>query len=490
MKWPKPTYTLLISTLVFLGCKDTPKDQVDISVQKPNIIFLFTDDQSYRDLHALGNSEVRTPAMDQLVAEGTTFTHAYNMGGWNGAICVASRAMIISGRSVWRAQEVSKSFAQNKDFDKTWPQLLKTVGYETYMTGKWHISAPADSIFDHVARSLRGMPFDTPEGYNRPLSVNDTLWQPWDTDRGGYWQGGKHWSELVRDDALGFIDTAANADEPFFMYIAFNAPHDPRQSPREYVESYDVEDIALPESFLPKYPYAEAMGAGPNLRDEKLAPFPRTEYAIKKNRQEYYAITTHLDDQIAMILSKLKEKGLDKNTYIFFTADHGLSVGEHGLLGKQNMYDHSVRVPLMVVGPDIPKGKKVENDVYLQDIMATTLQLAGVEKPDYVEFSSLLPQINQDTEGLAEVYGCYEKGSQRMIRKDGWKLIVYPRAAKLRLYDLTNDPNELLDVSEHPDQQEKVKTLFTDLVKLQQKMGDTLQLDPDTYPQTKEMKTL
>ena len=129
---------------------------------KPNFVFLFADDLSFKAVGAYGNKEVKTPTIDALAARGTSFTHTYNMGGWNGAICVASRAMIISGRTMWNAQEISKSYAQGNETDKTWPQILKQAGYETYMSGKWHIQAKADTIFDHVARTLRGMPFDTP----------------------------------------------------------------------------------------------------------------------------------------------------------------------------------------------------------------------------------------------------------------------------------------------------------------------------------------
>lgn len=445
---------------------------------RPNIIFLFTDDQSYKDVHALGNPEVITPTMDALVESGITFTNAYNMGGWNGAICVASRAMIISGRTVWNAQEISKSYSQNKELDKTWPRLMEKAGYETYMTGKWHVQAKPEAVFNHVGHVLRGMPFDTPEGYNRPQNENDTAWQPWKKEYGGYWKGGKHWSELVRDDALSFLDSANVKSNPFFMYIAFNAPHDPRQSPKEYVDMYSLDSLKIPESFLPEYPYNEAMGAGKKLRDEKLAPFPRTEYSVKVNRQEYYAITTHLDDQFKIILDKLKATGLDKNTYIFFTSDHGLSVGEHGLMGKQSMYDHSVRVPLVIVGPDIPKGKKIEHDVYLQDLMATTLDLADVRKPEYVEFSSLLPFINneKDKGNYEAIYGCYEKSSQRMIRKDGYKLIVYPKISKILLYDLKSDPQELLNIADDPDEKGRIEFLLKDLIQLQLEMKDTLNL--------------
>lgn len=471
----------LLMLLVFLGCKEhSQKENTEVTTsKKPNIIFLFSDDQSFKAVHALGNKEIITPTMDKLVDEGTTFTHSYNMGGWNGAICLASRAMMISGRSVWRAQQISGNYSKNQDLDKTWPRLMQTQGYETYMTGKWHVNANADSIFNHVGHVLRGMPFDTPEGYNRPQSINDTLWKPWKKEFGGYWKGGKHWSELVKEDAVSFIDQAAQKDHPFFMYIAFNAPHDPRQSPKKYVDMYPLDSISIPQSYMPLYPYAETMGAGKNLRDEKLAPFPRTEYAVKVNRQEYYAITTHLDDQLKDIIETLEKKGLKENTYIFFTGDHGLAVGEHGLMGKQNMYDHSVRVPLMVVGPNIPKGKKIETDIYLQDIMATALDIAGIKKPEYVEFNSFLDLVKgkQNQSQYSSIYGVYEKGSQRMIRKNNYKLILYPKSKEVLLFNLKNDPLELNNIASNPENRDKIKSLFKDLVALQKEKGDALDLE-------------
>jgi len=143
------------------------------------------------------------------------------------------------------------------------------------------------------------------------------------------------------------------------MYLAFNATHDPRQSPKEYIDRYPLDRIKLPENFLPQYPHA-AKVCGLGLRDEKLMPYPRTEFAVKVHRQEYFAIVTHMDDQIGRILEALEKSGKADNTYIIFTADHGLAVGHHGFCGKQNMYDHSMRVPFFIVGPDIEAGSKID----------------------------------------------------------------------------------------------------------------------------------
>jgi arylsulfatase A-like enzyme len=482
--------------LLFSAC-DTPAIEEN---KKPNIVFLFADDMTYTAINALGNSNIETPNLDRLVNKGTTFTHAYNMGGWNGAVCLASRAMIISGRYLWRANEFQKNWRQKKQatYQDSWSKLMEKAGYNTYMTGKWHVAAPADTIFQQAKHIRPGMPSygwgakgkpannknadgkpNRPPGYNRPLSEDDDSWSPTDTQYGGFWKGGKHWSEVLKDDALSFIEDAKGKENPFFMYLAFNAPHDPRQAPQAYMDKYPIDKIEAPKSWLPVYPYKDEIGNSPNLRDEALAPFPRTEYAVKKHIQEYYAIISHLDTQIGEILDALEASGKMDNTYIFFTADHGLSVGKHGLLGKQNMFDHSMRVPFMVMGPDVPQNKKISTDIYLQDVMPTSLELAQIPQPDYVEFNSLLPQIkgSQTKGNYAEIYGAYVN-FQRMIRKDGFKLIVYPNAQKILLFDMENDPEEMQNIADLPENKEKVKSLFQDLINLQAKMDDQLDLKP------------
>lgn len=317
-----------------------------------------------------------------------------------------------------------------------------------------------------------------PNGYGRPTGPDDLEWLPQDTVNGGFWEGGKHWSEVVRDDALDYLDMAAKSDHPFFMYLAFNAPHDPRQAPQRFQDMYPLDSIEVPANFLPEYPFKDHMGNSPKLRDEALAPYPRTEYAVKVHRKEYYALVTHMDEQIGKILNALEASGKLENTYIFFTADHGLSVGHHGLIGKQSMFDHSIRIPLMVMGPNIPKGKIFDQDIYLQDIMPTTLELADVEKPDYVQFNSLMDIITNDkaqSHYADGVYGAYTD-TQRMIRKDGYKLLVYPKIKKVLLFDMKSDPHEMNDLAELPEYEDKVNTMFKDLLKLQEEMGDELSL--------------
>lgn len=464
---------------VINSCNTGPGNNGPDKDPKPNILFIFADDQCFSAINALGNKEILTPNLDMLVREGTTFTHTYNMGAWNGAVCMASRAMLITGSYIWDAYRYENEYS---DSDRPlsrplWGNLMQQAGYETYFTGKWHIKRDPSDVFDHVKNVRPGMPGDHPEGYNRPLYENDTLWQPWDNKWGGFWEGGKHWSEVLAEDAVSFLSTAKGSDKPFFIYLAFNAPHDPRQSPKEFLDMYRVEDISVPLNFQPLYPFKDEIGCGEGLRDERLAPFPRTEYAVKVNRREYYAIITHMDEQIGKILDELKKSGKADNTYIFFTADHGLAVGEHGLLGKQNMYDHSMRVPFVVIGPDIPADSKVVADIYYQDVMASALDIAGMEKPDYVRYNSVMDLARGErTESYYDaIYGCYID-LQRMIRKNGFKLIVYPKAEETRLFDLENDPWEINDLSGNPDYYNVKTELFNELIDLQDKMNDDLDL--------------
>jgi arylsulfatase A-like enzyme len=445
--------------------------------EKPNILFLLADDQSFETIRAFGQTDIDTPNLDRLVQRGTTFTHAYNMGSWSGAVCVPSRTMLITGRSVWRANAIYDSTDTEREAGRLWPQMMSRAGYATYFTGKWHIKADAAKAFD-VAKHIRpGMPNDTLSAYNRPLPGQPDPWSPSDPALGGFWAGGKHWSEVTADAAVEFLGAAKQGVKPFFMYVAFNAPHDPRQAPQEYVDKYPLSRMAVPKNFLPEYPHKDAIGCGATLRDEKLGPFPRTEQAVKVHRQEYYALITHLDAQIGRVLDALEKSGQAENTWIFFTADHGLAVGHHGLFGKQNMYDHSLRVPFVVAGPGVRAGAEISAPIYLQDVMATALDLAGAPKPEQVEFHSLLPLLRGENSPAAReaIYGAYLE-LQRAVIHDGWKLILYPKARVTRLYHVATDPDELRDRAAEPAHAARQAVLFQRLRALQQELADPLDL--------------
>lgn len=449
------------------------------AAEKPNFLFIFADDMAYEAIGSLGIVDVETPHLDKLFAEGTQFTHAYNSGGWNGAICVASRNMMMTGRHLWYAQKEEKTMGERK----LWPQLLSDAGYTTYMTGKWHVKMKAEELFDHVGDVRPGMPNQVKKGYNRPIVGQKDPWDPTDTANEGFWKGGKHWSEVEADTAVKFLKMAKKDTQPFFMYLAFNAPHDPRQSPQKYLDMYPVEKVKTPENYLDAYPHRKVMKAPHSLRDEKLAPMPRTEFSVKVARREYFALITHMDEQIGRVLKTLEETGQRDNTYIVFTADHGLGCGRHGLLGKQNMYDHSVRVPYVVVGPEIEQGLKVSSPIYIQDTVPSSLQAAGVEIPDYIQYKSYIPVLEGVSSGREQIYNAYLKDAQRALTKNGHKLILYPGGKIARLFNLEKDPFEKEDLLEKGKGKEIARALYKSLKKEAKLHGD--ELEYGDYPALK-----
>jgi choline-sulfatase len=483
----KKSLILIICTCVLVSCAQD---------KKPNILFIFADDQMFNTIGALEDCPVITPNLDKLMSNGVSFSHTYNQGSFTPAVCVASRTMLVTGGSIWRAASYSKKGKNINDVnapknnpnykisfkkpDKYWPEYLKEAGYDTYMSGKWHVGevAPTD-VFD-VTKDVRGgMPKQTKIRYERTFEKDkpDT-WSPYNKALNGFWKGGKHWSEVLADNGVSFIQQSKKRENPFFMYLAFNAPHDPRQAPKRFVDMYPTDEIEIPENFIPEYPYNEYAGSGRTLRDEKLAPFPRTPYSVKVNRQEYYASISHMDEQIGKILAALEASGKMENTYIIFTADHGLAVGDHGFMGKQNMYESSMRVPMIMCGPNIPKGEIIDKFVYLQDVMPTTLELAGIEKPSHIDFNSLMPLAmkNRQESNYPVVYGAYF-GTQRMYRTKEYKMIIYPTANMVRLYDMKNDPMEMNDLAVDKERhKKKLKSLFSEYKKLQKQMNDPIDI--------------
>ncbi len=444
--------------------------------KQPNILFIFSDDQAYEAAGFMGNDEVQTPHLDRLAESGAVFTHAYNQGSWSGAVCVASRAMLNTGRFLWHAHKLNPD--KERQDGRFWSETMKQAGYDTYMTGKWHVQTDPGKAFDVAVDPRPGMPNQTKQGYQRPVPGKPDPWDPADPKFGGFWQGGTHWSEVVANNTIGFLDKAKQSDKPFFMYVAFNAPHDPRQAPQSYLDKYPHEKIAVPASYLDEYPFAKAIGCPPSLRDENLAPFPRTKHAVQVHRREYYAIIDHMDAQIGRILEALEASGQADNTVIIFTSDHGLAVGHHGLLGKQNMYDHSIRVPFIIAGRGIPQNRRIDAAIFLQDAMPTALELAGVAKPEHVAFHSILPLVRgeQKESNYDAIYNAY-LDKQRAIIVGDYKLIVYPFVQQMRLYNLKDDPQEIEDLSDAPGGKAKVQELFVKLREWQVKTGDTLDLE-------------
>lgn len=397
---------------------------------KPNVLFIYTDDQRKDTVSALGNPHIKTPHLDALVRRGTTFTEGYCMGGFSAAVCLPARMMTLRGRAWFH---VDRGSADGSNF----PVAMKRAGYETFFLGKaGNSDGKVQGLFDHKGHVKRG-----PEP-GKPLA----------------------------DGTIEFLKTR-KTDKPFFIYLGGPAPHDPRVAPEKYMQMYDPAKIPLPPNFMPFHPFDNGeMG----IRDEKLANWPRGADEIRGHLRDYYAMITHLDAQIGQIFQTLKDIGEIDNTIVVFSCDQGIAIGSHGLMGKQNLYEHSMGVPIIFAGPGIPEGERTAALAYHFDIMPTVLDLVGAKMPKGIDGKSLAGVIRGESKGVRDSVFLAYKDIQRAVRKGPWKLLRYPKVDKTQLFNLADDPHETKDLAGDSSHAEKVKQMLA-LLAEQQKAWD----DPD-----------
>jgi len=433
---------------------------------KPNILFLFADDQRADTIAALGNSRIKTPNIDKLVNAGFAFRTNYCFGGNSGAVCVPSRAMLMSGKTWLHIDtEALKGV-------KLMPEFLAENGYVTFGTGKWHNGQPSWlRAFQHGKTIMFGGMSDHTKVPVRDLGPDGKL----TAER----TGEKFSSELFADSVIEFL-RSHDGKKPFFAYVAFTAPHDPRMPPVPFREMYYQNLPPLPANFLPQLPFDNGMMKGG--RDENLAAWPRTEAVMRDQLAEYYGAITHLDGQIGRILEALKQTGQADNTIIIYAADNGLALGSHGLLGKQSVFEHSMRVPLIFVGPGIPQGKSTQAFSYLLDVFPTLCDAIGIQPPADLEGHSLRPLWEGKKDRVrASVFLPYI-AIQRAVRDERWKLICYPKISYMQLFDLQTDPDEKTNLIDRPEYAPHVQRLLTLMKQWQTKVGDTLELPTVSKP--------
>jgi arylsulfatase A-like enzyme len=407
--------------------------------KRSNVVFFLTDDQRFDTIHVLGNEQIITPNMDGLVRNGTAFTNAYIMGSTAGAVCMPSRAMLLSGRTLFHLEKQGGTVPQEH---VTFPEVFRKAGYTTFHTGKWHQDAKTyNRCFTDGAKIFFGGMSDH---FKVPVHDYDPTGKY--PKQAAYVQEGKHSSELFSDAAIDFLK-GHKEDKPFLLYLAYTAPHDPRHMPQKYAEMYRPADMELPKSYMPEHPFDNGEM---KIRDEGLAPWPRTQEEVRKHQAAYYAMITHVDAQIGRVLETLKETRHAEDTIVVFSGDNGLAVGRHGLFGKQNLYDHSVHVPLVFRGPSIPQAQKCDAFCYLLDIYPTLCELAGLPAPATVEGRSLAPALQGKTPMTRETLFFAYRDVQRAVRDDHFKLIEYNVGGKrtTQLFDLRNDPWELQNLAE------------------------------------------
>lgn len=436
--------------------------------KRPNILFFLTDDLRYDCVHALGlNDQIKTPNLDKLFAESTTFRNAHIPGGTLAAVCMPSRAMINTGRNIFHLQEQGNSVPEEHPL---LGETLERAGYFTFGTGKWH-NGPRSYArsFDDGDEIFFGGMYDhwkVPTNHFDPTGQYATRWfecmdpcySRYTSERiADHVSFGKHSTDLFSDVMIDFLKNY-HGDKPFYGYLAFMAPHDPRTMPKKYLEMYDLDKIELPPNFMTEHPFDYGINI---VRDEILCKMPRDPQEIKEEIQTYYAMVTHADEAIGRVLDALRESGEYDNTIIIFSSDNGLAVGQHSLLGKQSCYEHSIRVPLMMAGPGIPRGQVVDSYVYLMDIFPTICDMIGEKIPEGVDGISFAHLFERPEERTREYLFSLFGDKVRSIKDYRYKLIEYKYAdmRKTQLFDLEKDPWELNDLSYDKNAYDKIYEL-------------------------------
>ena len=433
--------------------------------KQPNVLFIFTDDQRPDAFGAVGNTDIKTPNMDSIFRDGFVFKQAYIQGSMTNATCLPSRAMIMSGKSLFRAP-------LRLDSGMLLPQALQKGGYHTFATGKWHNGAlsfersfdEAEAVFlGGAARSHIGIPV------HRMIAG---LMVPYDS-------GESFSTEIFADAAIEFIERREKSDEPFFCYIPFTAPHSPVTPPGKWAAMYDPKKITLPPNHAALRPdlvderpgIGRSGGFGRSRRgggDADESPIDRA----KNQLALYYGLVSHLDHHIGRVIKSLERTGQIDDTIILFATDHGMAMNSHGQNGKHNAFEHTSRVQMVFSGSKIPKG---ESDalVYLYDIYPTLCGLTGLPVPEGVEGKSLSGIINGKEDTVREYLFTAYMDDQRAIRDDRWKLFYRPKSDRVAFYDLKNDPHELNDLAQSLKHSKRIVHLKQELTKARLEYGDT-----------------
>ena len=420
--------------------------------RKPNILLMMADDHRAQSICALGAECLHTPTMDRLIGEGTCFMRNWHTGSYHVAVCVPTRAALHTGTCVYQASR-QKDFRDAPQPDiyamnparKALGQALGEEGYHTFFVGKWHNDSASlnrsygDGAGIYLGEMRRSDHYDLPiSDYHADGNYRREDARVFD----------RHSTEIFTEEAVKFIDGYAD-EAPFFLTVAFHSPHDPHQAPEAFTRLYPPSRDLLPENFQ-QHPFDQGHD---RVRDENLAAFPRQEDEICQTIAAYYAIIQHQDYHMGLILEALERRGELDNTIIVYTADHGLALGQHGLMGKQNLYEHSAAVPLVFRGPGVPGGVRYDRLTQTPDVYPTLCELAGVEVPSSVTASSLAPLMRDPSTVIHEYQFCLYFNLQRSVSDGRFKLIRYYQQEPdhtglstgtntVQLFDLRNDPWE------------------------------------------------
>ncbi|HEX2037222.1 MAG TPA: sulfatase-like hydrolase/transferase [Chloroflexota bacterium] len=425
-----------------------------VSTRPPNILLIMSDEHGPMFSSAYGHSLVRSPNLDRLAATGVTFDAAYCPS----PLCVPSRAAFMTGKHLHRVGAYDNG-APFSSAEATWAHMLRAAGYEVVLDGKMHFIGP-DALHGferQLTRDSKGRiagsawldPF--PRGFRDGATT-----RRWVEEAGPGKRANLDFDDEVEAAALEYLREkgAETASPPWALCVGFLAPHFPLVVPEPYFSLYYPHNVDLPT-----IPPGHIESQHPAHERGRLAYdlYDYTEEQIRRCRAAYYGLVTHLDERIGRLLGALDATGQREDTVVVYTSDHGEFIGEHGLWWKNDFYEHSSRVPLIVSWPArFAAGRRCGGAVSLLDLTRTLIDLADAPDPGDLDGDSLLPVLH-DPEGAAwkdeafcEYYGHSTNRAQRMIRAGRWKLSYYHREP-VELFDLARDPGEFTDLAGVPE---------------------------------------
>jgi choline-sulfatase len=456
----------LIAVFVMLACSSSLVQAGE--PKKLNIIFIVTDDQARWSLGCYGNKEVHTPHMDRLAKDGAKFLNAFVAT----PVCSPSRASLFTGRygtqvkiTDWITPDEAKAGHGLPRDAVTWMSVLQHAGYTTGLIGKWHLGSlpqfhPTKLGFQHFMGFL--------DGGNQP--INPTLEV---NGKSHKFQGSL--PDILTDDAIDFV--RKNKDRPFALALTFREPH----APYAPTPAIDAEPFKNLDPTIPSYP---------GLKVKQ----------VKQLTRDYYASIHSVDRNLGRLLVMLDELGLRENTIIVFTSDHGYMIGHHGLHHKgnavwivagrendrrPNMFDHSLRVPLIIRWPGVVRpGTEVRELVSNIDTFASVLAMLKVKPPDNYkqEGADFTPILRGAKAAWRDaVFAQYDphnglKANMRSVRTERWHLVrqYMKNGQPDELFDLHNDPEELRNLYDEPNHREVRDQLQARLTEWMRSVDDPL----------------
>jgi arylsulfatase len=448
-------------------------------MSKPNVILIMTDQQKRDSLSVYGNPVCQTPNLERLASEGTIFDYAFTPY----PVCTPSRVMTFTGRYSHVTRSRSNTVPMQPDQEHL-IKLLQANGYTTALSGKNHCFGAEDlDRFDYVWECGHGGPADPPDEtaaqakqFIRDSKINPRCWGTATNPNPPESLG----TALTVTHAIDFLDSRP-LDQPFFLWCSIADPHTPLQTSEPYASMYDPTDVPIPDQLedeMSSKPVAQ------QLDHKALCGETVSEADIRRVTAMYYGMNTYIDTEVGRLLDRVETLGLTEDTLIIYVSDHGEYLGEHRMIRKSKaVYDCLTRIPLIVRWPgQIPTNARRDEFVEIVDLMPTILDAVGIGHPDGVQGKSLMPLFNDDgytsrdavfaehgiesSDGSLRVHSFDDMegipttptspdfspslkkgdlGPIKSVRTRDWKLVYYPGNQEGELYDLNQDPGELVN---------------------------------------------